>query len=107
MVLRALKRVWYRSLRNKHVSAFHSHTKPQPLFPRPRYAQETHLGEINTESIHVHAVQKAGKALAEPRQTLVHQLQLHKVLLQVCHGVAQLGESVLQALERVGGGCVE
>lgn len=65
----------------------------------------THLWKINTESIHVHAIQEAGKALRKASKTLVHELQLHKVLFQVGHGVAQLCEAVLQALERIGRRC--
>jgi hypothetical protein len=32
----------------------------------------------------------------------MHKLQLNKVLLEVGHGVAQLGEAILQALEGIG-----
>jgi hypothetical protein len=33
----------------------------------------------------------------------MHQLQLHEVLLQVCHCVAELCEAILQTFERVAG----
>ena len=63
-----------------------------------------YLWKVDTESIHVHAVEKGGKALREARQALVHQLQLHKVLLQVGHCVAQLGEAILEAFEGIARG---
>lgn len=39
------------------------------------------LWEVDTESVHVQAVHEAGEVLAEPRQTLVHKLQVHEVSL--------------------------
>lgn len=62
----------------------------------------THLRKVDAESVHVHAIQEPSEALAEPRKALVHQLQLHKVLLQVGHGVAQLRKPILQTIERIG-----
>jgi hypothetical protein len=55
----------------------------------------THLGKVHAESVHVHAIQEACKALGETRQTLMHQLQLQEVLLQVRHCVAELREAIL------------
>lgn len=40
---------------------------------------EIYLGKVYTESIHVHAIEKACEALVESAQTLVHQLKMHKV----------------------------
>ena len=65
-----------------------------------------YLWEVDAESIHVQAVEKGCEAFAEAREGLVHELQLHEVLLQVGHGVAQLGEPVLQPVERIGRGGV-
>jgi hypothetical protein len=63
-------------------------------------AEVSHLGKIHTEGVHVQPVQEARKALAEPRQALVHQLQLHEVGLQVRHGVAELRERHLEVVQR-------
>lgn len=65
----------------------------------------TYFWEIDAESIHVHAVEKPSEALREARQAFVHQLQLHEVLFEIGHGIAELSEPVLQALERIGRGC--
>jgi|SRR5690242_11876420 len=91
------------SVRQRHVVQAHSVLLLFWKRARAEAAGSTHLGEIHTKGVHVHAVQEPGEALAEARKALVHQLQLHKVLLQVGHGVAQLGEPVLQALERIRG----
>ena len=66
----------------------------------------THLWEINAESVHVHAVQESGEALAEPRQALMHDLQGHEVLLQIRHGVAEFRELILEVFQWVRRGCV-
>lgn len=63
-----------------------------------------YLREINAESIHVQAVEKGCEAFAEAREGLVHELQLHEVLLQVGHGVAELGKAILEIFEGVRGG---
>lgn len=38
------------------------------------------LGEINAISIHVQSIQETSKTLTEPRQTLMHQLQINEIL---------------------------
>lgn len=60
----------------------------------------SHLGEIDTKRIHVHAVQKTGKALAETRQTLMHQLQMHEIGFEVGHGVGEFCKLGLQGIDR-------
>lgn len=57
-----------------------------------------YLGEVNTESIHIHAVKKTGKTLAESRQALMHQLQVHKVCLQTGHGICKFGKLRLESI---------
>jgi hypothetical protein len=52
------------------------------------------FGEIYAKGIHVHSVEKGGEALREPRQTLVHELQVHEVGFQVGHAVAEFCELV-------------
>lgn len=64
----------------------------------------SHLRKVDTKRIHVHAIKKACEALAESRETFMHKLQLHEILLQVGHGVGQLCEPVLQAFEGIGAG---
>lgn len=73
--------------------------------PRPRLCvhtqceSSTHLWEIHTEGVHVHAVEKTGEAFAEARQTLMHQLQMHEIGLQIRHGIGQLGKLWLQGID--------
>lgn len=57
------------------------------------------LGVVNTERIHVEAIHEAGKALAEPGQALVHQLEVHHIGLEVGHGVRQLRKGGLEGVE--------
>lgn len=64
----------------------------------PRY-----LWIVNTEGVHVEAIEEAGKALAEPGQALVHQLEVHHVRLEVGHGVGELAKVRLEGVEREGG----
>ncbi|KAK8221975.1 hypothetical protein M8818_000142 [Zalaria obscura] len=81
-----------------------STTKPLPsrTLPRPSEALRPRcLREIDTERAHVQPVQEAAKALVEPRQTLVQELEMQHVGLQVCEAVAQLGEGGLEAFERL------
>ena len=59
----------------------------------------SYLWEIHTESIHVQSVQEAGEALAEARQALMHQLQVHEVGFKVSHGVGQFGELWFQGID--------
>jgi hypothetical protein len=68
-------------------------------------SSDAYLWKVDTEGVHVHAVEKASKALGEARQALMHQLQLDKIRLEVGHGVAELGEAILKALERVSRRC--
>lgn len=63
-------------------------------------AQLSYLRKINTESIHVEAIEKTGKALAEPGQALVHQLEMHHVGFEIGHGIRELGERGLEGVER-------
>ena len=63
----------------------------------------SYLWEIDAERVHIQAVQETSKTLAEPRQALVHQLQMHEVGLKIGHGVCQLRELRLQ---RIDGGLV-
>jgi hypothetical protein len=79
------------------ISHFSHGRRPFP----PSVAMHAYLWKINTECVHVHAVEKAGKALREARQALMHELQLDKIRLEVGHGVTELGEAILEALERV------
>lgn len=70
-------------------------------FPRRVGAVSCYLWKIDAKGIHVQAIQETGKALGEAGKTLVHKLELDKVLLEIGHGVAELGESILQVSERV------
>lgn len=60
------------------------------------------LWEINAEGIHVQPVEKTRKALAETSQTLVHQLEVHKVRLQIDHGIGEFAELRLEGVEGEG-----
>lgn len=60
----------------------------------------SHLGEIDTERIHVETVHEAGEALAETGQALMHELEMHHVGLEVGHGVRQLSKGGLEGSER-------
>jgi hypothetical protein len=62
-----------------------------------------YLWEIHTKRVHVHAVQETSKALAKARQTLVHQLQVHEIGLQIGHRVGQFCKLWFQ---RIDGGLV-
>jgi len=64
-----------------------------------------YLWKVDTESIHVHTVEEAREALGEARQAFVHQLQLHEVLFEIGHSVAELSETILEALECILRGC--
>jgi hypothetical protein len=55
--------------------------------------------EVDTEGVHVQPVEEAGEALAEPRQALMHELEVHHVGLQVSHGVRQLCESWFEHIQ--------
>lgn len=59
-----------------------------------------YLREINTKSVHVQPIQKTRKALAESRQALVHQLEVHHIGLQVGHGVGKLRKGGLESIQR-------
>lgn len=58
------------------------------------------LGEVNTKSIHIEPIEKACKRLAKPSQTLVHELKVHQVSLQIGHGIRQLCKGRLEDVER-------
>ena len=60
----------------------------------------TYLRKINTKSINTQPIQKARKALREPRQTLMHQLQMHKIRLQIRHAITQLRKALFKDLQR-------
>ena len=55
----------------------------------------SYFRKIDNESIHVEAIQKAGKTFAESAETFVHELQVHEVGFEICHGVAQLSKLVV------------
>lgn len=59
----------------------------------------SYLGEIHAERVHIQAIQEARKALTEPCQALVHQLQVHEVSLQVRHGIGELRKLRLQGID--------
>ena len=61
--------------------------------------QQTHFRKVDAKSIHVHAVEEAGETLVEPTETLVHQLQMHKVGFKISHGVGKLGKSGLEGVQ--------
>lgn len=65
--------------------------------------KRAYLGEINTESIHVQAVEEGGEALVESLEALVHELEVHEVGFQIGHGVGELGEGGLEGIEGKGG----
>jgi hypothetical protein len=44
-----------------------------------------YLRKVHTECIHVQSIEKASKALAEAGKTLMHQLKVHEICLEVCH----------------------
>lgn len=73
-----------------------------PLCPRhdPIEEKPTHLGKINTKRIDLHAMQEPSEALPEAAQTLMQQLEMHKVGLEVGHAVGELGEGGLEGVER-------
>jgi len=52
---------------------------------KSKNSRESHLGKVHTEGIHIQAVQEACEVLTEPSQTLMHQLKMHKISLQVRH----------------------
>lgn len=58
-----------------------------------------YLGKIHAERVHVQTVEKTGEALAESRQTLVHQLQVHEIGLEIRHRVRQLCELRFQGID--------
>ena len=66
---------------------------PPPLHPHytPRII-ESYLGEINTKRINLQSVQKCTEALAEPAHAFLHELQIHKVCVEVGEGIGELGE---------------
>lgn len=59
----------------------------------------SYLWEIDAERVHIQAVQKTSETLAESRQTLVHQLQVHEIGLEVGHGVCELRKLRLQSVD--------
>jgi hypothetical protein len=69
------------------------------LTPPPKTLFNRRLWEIDTEGPDVESVQKGGKALAEPRQALVHELQVHEVGFEVGHAVCEFGELGFQGVE--------
>lgn len=90
-----------------NISIIHpSQAKQKPFdahlecIPGSHLRNTTHLRKIHAESIHIHAIQEPSKALAEARQTLMHQLQLHEIALQIRHCVGQLSEVILKELKR-------
>lgn len=72
-----------------------------PSLDTTTLATKTHLGKIHHKGIHVQAVQETRKTLAKAAQTLVHELQVHEIGLQVGHGVGELGKLRLQGVERL------
>lgn len=67
--------------------------------PHPTRPSWAYLWEIHTKRVHIHAVQETSEALAKARQTLVHQLQVHEVGLQVSHGVCKFRKLRLQGID--------
>ena len=55
-----------------------------------------HLRKIYAESIHIQAIKETCKTLAESRQALVHQLQVHEISFQVSHGVGEFSKCGLE-----------
>ncbi len=55
--------------------------------------------KVHTECVHVQAIKEASKVLIEPRKTLMHQLQMHKVGLQICHRVRQFCKRRFKSFE--------
>ena len=52
----------------------------------------SHLWEIHTKGIHVQPIQERREVLAEPRQALMHKLQVHHIGLEIGHRVRKLGK---------------
>lgn len=59
-----------------------------------------YLRKVNTKRAHIHAVQKRAKVFVESPKTLIEELQVHHVGLQIGHAIAQLCECRLQGVER-------
>lgn len=62
----------------------------------------THLCKIHAKRVHVQPVEEARKALAEPRQAVVHDLHVPHVRLERRHRVRQLREHGLKRVQREG-----
>lgn len=60
----------------------------------------TYLWKVHTKCIHVQAVEKARKVFAKPCQTLMHQLKVHHVGFQICHGIREFCKCRLKCIER-------
>ena len=60
---------------------------------------KVYLGKVDAERVHIQAVEKTGKAFAEPGEALVHELVMHHVGLEIRHGIGQLGERRLESVE--------
>jgi len=92
---------WSLPPRISHPTSF---PPSRPLMPFPAPARNrTHLREVHTKGIHIQPVQKTRKALAKPGQTLMHELKVHKIRLQVSHAVRELGEGRLEGGKGRGG----
>lgn len=61
--------------------------------------QPSYFWEVHTERIHIQAVQETRKTLAETRQALMHQLEVHEVGLQVGHGVCEFRKLRLEGID--------
>ena len=74
---------------------------PDPSRPKEKAkAVAAHFRKVHTKRPHVQPVQKTRKAFSESAQTLVHELQVHKVRLEIRHGVRQFCKLRLQRVER-------
>jgi hypothetical protein len=61
---------------------------------------QTHLREIDTEGIHIQSIKEACERLAEPCQTLVHELKVHHVCFKISHGIRKLGKGGFECVQR-------
>lgn len=58
------------------------------------------FGKVDTEGTHVHAVEESAEAFVEAVQTLVQQLQVHHVGLQIGHTICEFTKCGFQGFER-------
>lgn len=61
--------------------------------------RSAHFWKIDAKGIHVEPVEEAGKVLAEARQALVHELEVHHVGLEIGDGISELGERGLECVQ--------